>query len=1057
MSTGLFKVYRSSAGSGKTFTLVREYLRLSLKTNDPSSYRKILAVTFTNKAATEMKERVFRNLGGFARGEEDPYFDPDMFTQLERSLDLKQQELSERSKKVYEHMLHHYSDVSISTIDKFIHGVIRSFSHDLQLNPEFEVELDTKELLKKTVEELLTLVGTDEKLSKLLIAFAKSRMEMESSWDVTRDLIKFSEHLQKEESIDHLNRLEELTAGDYSKIRTFIIEHRAKYQQAIDGLAIQALGIIEKNGIQDDVYSHSDLPRFLRKLIEKGEYKLGTRLEKQLAEGQFKTAQKWDEQTRSAAEAAGEEILPLIREIEQIHQEEVAQLILGQLIEKSIYPLATLQKVESKLEEIKEREGIVPIQEFNRMVSDIVTSNPAPFIYERIGERYDHYLIDEFQDTSVLQWQNFLPLVENSLAKACFNMLVGDGKQAIYRWRGGEVEQFDRLPEIYKHKGKTFIKEKEQILRANYKAEVLDHNFRSSKEVIRFNNEIFTFLSQSQLEEEYRGIYEKHEQKTHRKEEGYVQARLIKEEDNDEYKRLTLEYLLKSIQEARNDGYAYSDMAIICRKNGQAKEVAQYLIQNNVRVISSESLILEQDPSVKVLISSLKLIAQKDDNQALIDLIKSYCMLHEQVEEIHKILWECRHEEEVEGSKKKKVFFKAKDFFKREGLTEFFELSEELGLYEKLERLIRLYQLENSSSMFIETLLEQAQQFAIKKRNDTEAFLRWWDDHSEKLSVNMMEGVNAVNILTIHASKGLEYPVVLLPFLNWNSPHQHEAWINLKGEVPGLPTALISLNQSLLETEYADIYETDKNKRALDNLNLLYVAFTRARDRLCLYLREVSSRGKAKEPSKMILDFLINKRKMSGLEWSCGTRAKYSSKNLDIEGRTLNSLPSFAIRNQLKLSLEAPLEWHNELPLEARERGVLLHNIMNELGKGQSCTEAVSSFIRDQKIREEWCTMINRCKDIPKVSDWFLGDVEALNETSFMDSKGNVFRPDRVMIYEDHLDVVDYKTGQPHKQYQQQVQDYMMVLSEIYERPVNGYLLYLESADLQKVTTSRLF
>jgi hypothetical protein len=260
-----------------------------------------------------------------------------------------------------------------------------------------------------------------------------------------------------------------------------------------------------------------------------------------------------------------------------------------------------------------------------------------------------------------------------------------------------------------------------------------------------------------------------------------------------------------------------------------------------------------------------------------------------------------------------------------------------------------------------------------------------------------------------------------------------------------------------LETDYAEVYETDQNKRVLDDLNLLYVAFTRARDRLYLYLRVVNGNIKAREPSKMIHEFLKEKRGMEGDEWSCGNRVEVSSKTPGYEGRNLNALPSFSISDQLQLSLEAPLEWKNSLPLEARERGILLHNIMNELGNGRSCSEAVSSFIRDEKIRDEWCSMIEKCRVIPLVKDWFSGDANALNETSFMDAKGNVYRPDRVMIYEDHIDVVDYKTGLPNVRYHKQVQDYVTVLSEIYEKPIKGYLLYLDSAELQVVKNDRLF
>ncbi len=1045
MSTGLFKVYRSSAGSGKTFTLVREYLRLSLSGTDAASYRHILAITFTNKAATEMKERVLSSLKGFSKLESDPDFDEVMFSMIRSELHLSIEELQKRASACFEHMLHHYSDVAISTIDKFVHSVIRSFARDLQLNPDFEVEIDMAGLIEKSVDELLSLVGLDNDLSELLVQFAQSRLEDESNWNIKKDLTRFAKHLHKEESGYFMSLISEMNNDSFKEVRNLILKYNKIFTDRVLSFVEKSEEEIASSGVDLSLFSGGDLPNYLKKLKNDEYIATTTRLTKSMDKGYLGKATDKGED-RSIMEIASNGVIPILNELNDFIESEYTNVIIGNAVLKGIYPLATLKRIEDQIEEIKLREGILPISDFNRMVSSVVAENPAPFIYERIGERFNHFLIDEFQDTSVLQWQNFLPLLENSLSKAKFNMVVGDGKQAIYRWRSGEVEQFDRLPEIYKHQGKSFIKDKEEILKYNYQEARLKSNFRSKYEVIDFNNKLFTRLSE-ELSGAYQSIYENHEQEMHKGKGGLVSVEIIPKK-MDDAEELNLSFLLKNIQEAQEAQFPLSSMAVICRKNKQAKLVARFLLENNIPVISSESLMLTQDAAVELVISTLKILNHPEDTTAAISIIRNYYVVNDAISEIDSTLWKYRKEN---PKYKREVSIDIHAFLRDVGLNELIDAQSEDGLYESFERVIRAYKLHEQANVFIEFLAEQIHQFAVRRRNDIEAFLSWWDGHGDALSIRMAKGLDAVTIMTIHKSKGLEFPVVFLPFLNWSSHHQDEAWIELGDRFNPLKAALVSLNKEFEKTEYADVYIEESNKKILDDLNLLYVACTRAKDRLYIVAED------GRSPSNKIITYIQSIDDPSLFQngrWQFGEAHKYESEKLIQTDVEMSRFPSRALYSQLKLSLESPRNWDIQQPLDARERGTLLHQILEKYTGLDSLGLVVESVVDNPLLRDKWQERIKQCLKIPQVQKWFDSSGTILTEVSFLDRDGNIYRPDRVVLSDDLVEIIDYKTGEENTKYGDQIRTYMNLAKEIYQIPVRGYLLYLDKGKVEEVVFS---
>ena len=513
-----FTVYKSSAGSGKTFALVKEYLTIVLPS--PEKFRHILAITFTNKAANEMKERIILSLKEIAGMNDNPnakavkYIVP----ALSELSGLSPQTLAVNAEKVLNSILHDYSDFAICTIDSFVHRVIRSFAFDLHLPLNFDVEMDTDELISKVVDILISRVGTDDDLTRTLVNFTQSKTDDEKSWNIEYDLMEIAGYLIKENGQEYIEKLKSLNLVDFYEINKQILEVVRGFEEKIVDYAIHADEIIKSKGIPHDAFYHGKqgISVYFENLKNERFDKLNPNsYVKDTIEKEKWYSGNSSPQDKSEIDEIKPDLVEIYNKIAAFIEEHYPRYVLLQEVRNNIYPLAVLNEIAKVLEEFKTENEIVLISEFNKRISKVVLNEPVPFIYERMGEKYQHFLIDEFQDTSVMQWQNLLPLIENSLAMDQFNMVVGDGKQAIYRWRGGEVEQFAGLPKIFKNPGDNFMVQRQQALERNYSPKVLQHNFRSKKEIVEFNNDFFSCIAE-RLPEQYRSIYADVVQKTDR-------------------------------------------------------------------------------------------------------------------------------------------------------------------------------------------------------------------------------------------------------------------------------------------------------------------------------------------------------------------------------------------------------------------------------------------------------------------------------------------------------------------------------------------------------------
>jgi ATP-dependent exoDNAse (exonuclease V) beta subunit len=602
----IFQVYNASAGSGKTFTLVKEYLKVLLNSEDIFSFQKILAVTFTNKAAGEMKERVLSSLEDFAAGKEN-----DLCNIIIKEIDADKPIIQQRSKKILEAILQNYAAFSITTIDSFTHKIIKSFAYDLGLPQNFEVEMDAVSLLNQAVDVLISKIGSDKKLTKLLIDYSLDKTDDDKSWDISRDLNEFAKVLLNEDDIKHFRALANKKLEDFTNLKTKLYSHQKELKEAIKNVGAAFLDLIENHGIAHKDFMRATIPKFFLDLSAKSVnidfLKRSETIEKAIENHQY-----YSKTTTTAVASLIENIVPEIINLYAQSKDLYSQFLMNKLALKNIIPLAVLNNINIELEQIKEENNIRLNAEFNQLISDNIKEQPAPFIYERIGQRFQHYFIDEMQDTSELQWQNLIPLIDNALAQEnSILLLVGDGKQAIYRWRGGKAEQFIELGSPLKN---PFHVKKE--------IKSLETNFRSYSEVINFNNSFFQHTANFIQNDSYKNLFiEGNKQFENSKKGGFVSLTFLeKEEDKDLEKLKYPKKVLEKINKLK-DSFSLNEICVLTRTKKDGVAVANYLSENGVDIISSETLLIQNSLKVCFIIDVLKVLQNANDEETRFEVL----------------------------------------------------------------------------------------------------------------------------------------------------------------------------------------------------------------------------------------------------------------------------------------------------------------------------------------------------------------------------------------------------------------------------------------------------
>lgn len=1050
-----FTVYKSSAGSGKTFTLVKEYLCMVLK--QPTSFRNILAITFTNKAANELKERVLSYLRELSSEitVESSSVKKFMLPTLVKETGLDETKIKERAGTTLSLILHNYSDFAISTIDSFVHRIIKTFAYDLKLPLSFEVELDDEEYLNKAIEILINRIGIDKDLTQILINFTKLKTSQEIDWQIEKDLLKFSKTLIKEDGREAIDKINELSSEDFKEIAQKTSKFINDFKAQIVPVAQRAVDLINTKNISDKAfyYGEKGISVFFKKLAQSRNEDFGsnTYVKKTITEDIWYT-NKVDSVDADLIDSIKDELRSYFQQIEELLNQKLERFHLYRIIHKQIYAVAVLSEIGKILEEQKHLNNIIHISEFNKRVAEIVFNEPVPFIYERLGERYKSFLIDEFQDTSVLQWQNFIPLIDNSLAEGNFNMIVGDGKQAIYRFRNGEVEQFARLPKLFEAENLPLAEEREQTLIRNFEEKQLTRNFRSKREIIEFNNQFFRCISEK-LVEDYQSIYHGLEQEFDKNNTGgYVNIDLIEGGKNDILVDLHLSRIKEIVDELRDDQYSFKEITVLCRSNAEITTVANFLLHHNYPIITNESLVLGVSAEVNLIVTVLNYLikpAERIYKAGILNYLVKTKSVKERLEEAINITQPSKKEEGSDGTDPFVNYLASYDFH----INSTYLLG--LPIYDLVEELIRIFHLNDEINPFVQFFLDAIMKCNSKEQADIFSFLEWWERNKKNESVIIPDDLNAIQILSIHKSKGLEFPVVIYPFANNNVKTTiSHSWINLNDEyLPKLKSFYLPLTKQDAEnTVYAEVLIKEKNKSLLDLINVLYVAFTRPTERLYIISEQVGKSKSANENVKKLIHFFLQNTGVyedQKLKYEFGKRVvkKLASEDTSSQSEVLSSFISEDWRQKLLISTNAPDLWDIQNPEKNKDWGNLIHLLLSKIEYKENAETVVSQFVDSGIIRPvdvaEVLKVIDKLMNHEQAGQFFKSGLKVKNEAEILMADGHVLRPDRLVFGENSLSIIDYKTGKPERKHEQQINAYAKNLAMMGYENIRKYLIYI--------------
>ncbi|HEU4788333.1 MAG TPA: UvrD-helicase domain-containing protein [Flavobacterium sp.] len=1047
-----FAIYDASAGSGKTYALVKEYLKIILTANKNDAYRNILAITFTNKAVHEMKSRIVGSLSEFAKDEPNAKAS-DLMQDLSIDTGLSIIQIKTKSQQIIKHIIHNYAAFDISTIDKFTHKVIRAFAHDLGLPMTFEVTLDTENLLIEAVDAIIAQAGEDETLTKLLIDFTMEKTDDDKSWDISREILETGKLVLNENNRNEITHFHDKSISDFIAVKEKLVQVCKDLEKENANLASELLLLIDKNAIDLKSFSRGTFPNHLQSI----------------ADGKFNSKNKMFHESEDIAinktakdRALIENIIPdLLKSLSEIYKNFEKRNFYKAFL-KNITPLSLLNTVSNELAKIQNEQNVLSISEFNAIIHREIQNQPAPFIYERLGERYRHFFIDEFQDTSEMQWQNLIPLIDNALSGQDDSgqkgtlMIVGDPKQSIYRWRGGKAEQFIELS-----------KDQNPFSNPEKKLEHLDKNYRSYSQVIEFNNGFFQLLSNEFSNADYKDLYENHSrQKINNKVGGYVNISFLpeiesSEEDEDVLDKTDLYVLatLNTIQKVVKEGFEYKDIVILTRKRSQGIAVANYLTEQSIPLLSSETLMIQNATEVRLIIYILKYLKNSSDLESKANFLQYLAQnkqadlpVHDFIAKGMELKEEVAFEKWLENCNIELSF----QDIRKKSLYEAVEIIVSKFLSNEKEQVAQV-PTSGTGGAYVQYFLDIVLERDVRNQAGISDFLNYWDKNSEKFSIPSPEGTNAVRIMTIHKSKGLEFPLVIMPFAeeDYNRKPKDKLWLNSEEQDFDMPKVLVD-NSSAIEEfgeEASTVYNLKKQEELLDNINVLYVALTRAEEQLYVISQNIKPRKDGEYPSNMasfFMKYLIKQGlyNENQLEYEFGNSAKLSekekhidtSKNIPVVSEVLNP-------KNIKIAQREALMWGTH-QLEAIEFGNVIHEILSFIATKKDLELAINKAIENGLItilqKDIVYNAIIEIVNHQDLVEHFAEGNEVLNEKTIIQKEGGTVKPDRIVINKaKEVFLLDYKTGLPNPKYKYQLENYQMAIEKMGFKVLKKALVYI--------------
>lgn len=973
----MLTVCKASAGSGKTFALALVYIQLLLegldKHHEQDPYRHILAVTFTKKATAEMKQRIIKELHTIAtRPEESKYIDyllgiksldDEGQTVHRRPTDIEKQKetavLSEKCKTLLGNMLQDYPLFQVSTIDSFFQQVIRAFARELHLRADYDVSLDSDQILDEGIDRLFfdaTQGDGSEETYEDILRYAENNIESGASWNPKQQLRTFANELTKEKVQKHKEDLMQ------------ILEDKSVVTE------LQSVLKTKRDEIwsQEHTKSKNPKPNVLRAGAPKDK------------------------------------------------QHDFNSIL---IYTKHLKDLSMLTKMEQKIDEKNREEHRIPISETNLLLRKITGDATAPFVYEKVGTRLRHYLLDEFQDTSRLQWENFVPLLEESISNSNENLIVGDVKQSIYRWRNSDLEILQNIDKQGLDIGKELPKR---------------FNFRSAPAIVNANNILFKRyaekLTEQGLAPTATEAYKDAEQEADRNDLQGIYHIEWHDKKGSEFVNLAMQRTLEVINECLKTGRVRQrcEIAILVRKNKEASKLSEFLTSNGIPVQSPEGLLIESHDAVKLLVAELRIMTNNDDS------ISHYT--------IKRILSGIPSEKREELHKQAQQLMLRSDFFLLvRGLIDIFKLQEM-----------------SDAEAYITTFLDVVYDFSTRHSADISSFLDYWDRKHSSICIPASQDPNAVQIMTIHKSKGLQFPMVIVPFVNWGLGQNRQSYSDLLwcetqdfpepfNRLPIMPTQCTS-------TAATSVFAADAKHEVealhIDALNTTYVAFTRPEHTFYAFAPMNDTKTAGTWIYKTIKEEPCESQHFTENDDYAVWETQDTSNNRTEEAVTLSApvtLPLHYVSEypgnrltQRTRTTESLTEDDNE----QRLFGTMMHELLETANTREDAERELQRRIDNGIFREDMKkhaqqTLRNLFELIAREghSDWFENRYLVLKETAILTPHNNLYRPDRVMFDGQKAVVVDYKFGKEEESHIKQVKDYVSQLGQMgYD--AKGYLIY---------------
>lgn len=1052
---GLFSIYRSSAGSGKTRTLAKEYLTLALRFRS-DYFKHILAVTFTNKSTQEMKNRIIDYLNDFAEAKPNPLAD-----ELCAELNLKPDEFRLRAIDVRSAILHGYHQFSISTIDAFFQRVIRSFTREAGILGDYRLEVDHDEIFEDVIENLIGELGTRPQLTRWMVDLALNSLENERSWDMRKSLLQFSKELTREEFKLIQPQVEAATNREAFATEALRMLESRKHQfvKFVQERAETVYKDFRSRGLSADDFkykSRGSVFTFFERKASLFDVK-GFVKDEVRAQGEFLSAENWIVKThpryRELTSVITQKWLPLLEEIMSYRQQNLTIAFTSEVILTQFYLFGLLADLLRKLNDYKRENNIMLLADAAQFLHRIIDESDTPFIYEKAGSFFRNYLIDEFQDTSELQWANLQPLVANSLDSGYPSLIVGDVKQAIYRWRGGNQDLLQSRAEQNMGSVRTTIKN-------------LNQNFRSAPALVNFNNTLFrNIVRRVELNGDPLPEYADVEQRPARTGEGFVQVQFFEGTEEGSWTTDALRATAACIERWQQAGALPEEIALLVRTNDEGEKIISYLIEHSQTaeaaknvvydVISSDSLRVGNAVAVQLLEAAMRYLLHPDDHIARATLAHSYKQWHHPEMPNAELFASCPspHFETLLPPR----FAAEKVLLKK------------LPLFELTETLVDIFSMNDAGGEMPYLLAFQdiVLEFAHRERNDLTSFLSWWEDIKHKKFVVAPAQANAMRLFTLHKAKGLQFKFVIIPFCSWSLDHDSFGKSNILWEKAGdgplesLGYVPVRYSSSLDQTVFRDRYLQEHHSALVDNINLLYVAFTRAEQGLAVFAPALTERNAAKSVAQLVHDALSDAAEWTSL-WSPTTeqfrigneKITPSLREEQINMSSLTAYDTGTWRTKLVLK-HSPHD--SSIDVEQRRRmnfGIILHAALARVVVAADVRPALQRLVNDGTIPAADIDAVEKmfaeALENPMVAEWFSDQWTVQNEVTILLPDQQMLRIDRLLTREKKAIVIDFKTGEPKKQDQHQVHHYTKVLTQMgYES--EGYLLYLVSGDVVPV------